>query len=305
MCGQNSDCRSQLHRAVCICRDGYTGNAQSACFESKPPRLPTFPLLLIFLPVGCRANSDCAPTQTCVNRECVDPCTYTQCGLNALCRPDSNHRARCYCPDNFRGDAYIRCERPECMSDDECPFNLACRNERCEDPCNCGLHAVCTVNNHRALCSCPPGYVGNPLAACSIGKSRQLYGKPRLLSTVWFLERIEVPPQCRVDADCPSKQACFNNVCQNPCTVTEPCGVNAKCLVVDTLPLRTMSCLCLPGYAGDADRECKKGRLQNFLNHTTANDLLTLHFRFTLCSLNLNTCTNFQSCSLLTNSNMI
>jgi hypothetical protein len=30
--------------------------------------------------------------------------------------------------------------------------------------------------------------------------------------------------------------------------------------VVDTLPLRTMSCLCLPGYVGDADVECKLGK---------------------------------------------
>lgn len=130
------------------------------------------PPFMHFFLVGCRANSDCAPIQTCVNRECVDPCSYTQCGLNALCRADSNHRARCYCPDNFKGDAYIRCERPECMSNDECPFNLACRNERCEDPCNCGLHAVCTVNDHRPQCACPPGYVGNPLVTCNIGGSK-------------------------------------------------------------------------------------------------------------------------------------
>lgn len=64
-----------------------------------------------------------------------------------------------------------------------------------------------------------------------------------------------------MDADCPSKLACFNHVCKNPCTETKPCGVNAECSVVDTLPLRTMSCLCLPGYVGDADVECKLGKV--------------------------------------------
>lgn len=62
-----------------------------------------------------------------------------------------------------------------------------------------------------------------------------------------------------MDADCPSKLACFSGECRNPCLETKPCGVNAECSVVDTLPLRTMSCLCLPGYVGDADVECKLG----------------------------------------------
>lgn len=62
-----------------------------------------------------------------------------------------------------------------------------------------------------------------------------------------------------MDSDCPSRLACFNGFCLNPCSEIKPCGINAECSVVDTLPLRTMSCLCLPGYVGDADIECKLG----------------------------------------------
>lgn len=178
--------------------------------------------------------------------------------MSAYCKADSNHKARCYCPESFRGDPYSQCERPECISDDDCPFNLACKNERCEDPCNCGLGAVCNVNYHRAQCSCPPGYVGNPLAVCNIGKKSFALSQNKT-SKRQILETPQIQPQCRVDADCPSKLACFSGVCKNPCVVTEPCGINAQCSVVDTLPLRTMSCLCLPGYVGDADLECKKG----------------------------------------------
>lgn len=69
----------------------------------------------------------------------------------------------------------------------------------------------------------------------------------------------EVQPQCRMDADCASKLACFSGECRNPCYETKPCGANAECTVVDSLPLRTMSCMCLPGYVGDADVECKRG----------------------------------------------
>lgn len=227
-CGQNAECRAQLHRAICICRDGFTGNAQHACVE-----------------IGCRSDSDCAPIHACVNRECVDPCSYTSCGLNALCRADGNHKARCYCPESFRGNPLIRCERPECTRDEECSFNLACRNERCQDPCNCGLNAICNVINHQARCSCAPGYQGDPLQSCRIEERRP-------------------QPQCRMDADCPSKLACFSSVCKNPCVETKPCGKNAECLVVDSLPLRTMSCMCLPGYIGDADVDCRLGKLFGF-----------------------------------------
>lgn len=64
-----------------------------------------------------------------------------------------------------------------------------------------------------------------------------------------------------MDADCPSKLACFSGVCKNPCYETKPCAAHAICNVVDTLPLRTMVCQCEPGYVGDAEIECKLGKL--------------------------------------------
>ena len=63
-------------------------------------------------------------------------------------------------------------------------------------------------------------------------------------------------PECRVDSDCPSRLACLNEHCQNPCTTLSPCGVNAECTVQNTLPQRTMICMCLPGYVGDANTLC-------------------------------------------------
>ena len=59
-----------------------------------------------------------------------------------------------------------------------------------------------------------------------------------------------------VDADCPSRMTCLNEGCRNPCTTLTPCGQNAECTVKNTLSQRTMVCMCIPAYVGDADIAC-------------------------------------------------
>ena len=59
--------------------------------------------------------------------------------------------------------------RPECTTDYECPKHLACIREKCQDPCQthtCGINAECMVRNHRALCVCLSGFVGDPFTIC-------------------------------------------------------------------------------------------------------------------------------------------
>jgi hypothetical protein len=67
---------------------------------------------------------------------------------------------------------------------------------------------------------------------------------------------------CKMDRDCPSKQACIitNNKgdCKNPCTIFQPCVQNAECKVYDSLPLRTMTCTCFEGFTGKGDELCQK-----------------------------------------------
>jgi len=92
---------------------------------------------------------------------------------------------------------------------------------------------------------------------CDTSNRRKIWHD--IIESFLFSAPIVAQPQCTVDADCASKLACFSGTCRNPCIETKPCAVNAACTVVDTLPLRTMSCSCLPGFVGDADVECKPG----------------------------------------------
>lgn len=65
-------------------------------------------------------------------------------------------------------------------------------------------------------------------------------------------------PGCQADRECPSRQACFSGDCDNPCKVIQPCAPNAECVVHSTLPLRTMSCICLSGFTGKGDVRCDR-----------------------------------------------
>lgn len=185
--------------------------------------------------------------------------------MNALCEA-RDHRARCYCPPQHRGDPYTRCTRPECLVDEECPQVLACRAERCVDPCDCAANARCIVRSHRARCQCFEGYTGDPYTGGCYPSMPRVLASPGLSYTVLVPEP---QPECRVDGDCPSRLACLNEVCRDPCAVLAPCGTNAECSVQNTLPQRTMVCTCLPGYVGDADIACNLRKISPHSRTTT------------------------------------
>lgn len=56
-----------------------------------------------------------------------------------------------------------------CRANSECPSDTACLNTRCVKPCDCGEHTECHVINHRPICTCLPGYQGNPNIGCYKG----------------------------------------------------------------------------------------------------------------------------------------
>ena len=75
----------------------------------------------------------------------------------------------------------------------------------------------------------------------------------------FFCSTVPIPKvECTTDKDCPSRQSCLQEKCKDPCLAISPCASNAECTVHNTLPLRTMSCTCIPGYTGKGDERCEK-----------------------------------------------
>ncbi len=87
-CGPNSQCREVGNAPVCSCQSGYLGVPP----ECRPE---------------CVTSSECAPSQSCVNFKCQDPCPGT-CGRDAQCRV-VNHNPICVCPSGWTGDPLTGC----------------------------------------------------------------------------------------------------------------------------------------------------------------------------------------------------
>ncbi len=101
-----------------------------------------------------------------VVEEPTDPCSPSPCGLNAQCsiKQDFNGypTAGCVCNEGYKGIPPY-CE-PNCIVDSDCRPYLACRTPFCYDPCEgeCAFNADCSVQGHRAVCTCPAGMIGDP-----------------------------------------------------------------------------------------------------------------------------------------------
>lgn len=92
------------------------------------------------------------------------------------------------------------------------------------EPNPCGANAVCRELNGIGSCQCISDYFGDPYQNCR--------------------------PECLINSDCPSNQACVQNKCKDPCPGT--CGQNADCRIINHVP----SCICRTGFSGDPYRYC-------------------------------------------------
>lgn len=124
-----------------------------------------------------------------------------------------NHIPICTCRPHFTGDPFIQCTEIVEQPKPK-PYNPC-------DPSPCGANALCD----NAVCSCINEYSGDPHIGCR--------------------------PECTLNTECPSKRACINNKCVDPCIGT--CGVNAICDVSNHIP----SCSCPQGQEGDPFVVCR------------------------------------------------
>jgi hypothetical protein len=239
-CGINADCYVSSNTEMCFCKTGFNGNPYT----------------------GCQPRSS--------------PCIPSPCGPQAICSEHFDGLAVCTCAEGSTGDPYglNGCHARECEVDEECSDNRACIGYTCRDPCPgvCGLNAKCYVESHRPVCICEDGLIGNPLLCClppedqksvrpcnkvqcGINAICQDVGDKALCSCPpdFFGDpTIECKPECLMNSDCASNEACINSKCKDPCTFTNICGINAICLCSE----HTVSCACPEGYIGDPMTQC-------------------------------------------------
>lgn len=201
----------------------------------------------------------------------LNPCQPSPCGVNSICQI-KNSRAVCSCLPNYLGTP-PNC-RPECVINSDCKMNFVCRNSLCINPCAesvCGLNANCRVVNRAPICTCLPGYSGDPFNICQV--ERVIPAEPidvcnpspcgpnsicrkNGLNAVCACAKnfIGNPPNCRpectINSQCQFHLACLNNRCVDPCISS--CGNGAVCKVTSHIP----RCSCKHGYTGDPFSDC-------------------------------------------------
>lgn len=63
----------------------------------------------------------------------------------------------------------------------------------------------------------------------------------------------ECASSCETHTDCPPSMHCYTDrLCRDPCTYSIRCGKEAKCRLVNDVPM----CYCPRGFVGDATMEC-------------------------------------------------
>ena len=101
-----------------------------------------------------------------------DPCEPNPCGQYSNPPRNVGGRCDCSCLPGMIGSP-PNC-RPECLFNQDCPDDKACKNQKCVDPCPglCGINANCKVRNHIPICVCNRGYAGDPFSQCRLITSK-------------------------------------------------------------------------------------------------------------------------------------
>lgn len=240
-CGYNANCEVINHNPICRCDYGFIGDPFEQCVPQTKDEGPV----------------------TCDN---------IMCGANTECG-QRGKTFKCVCKKGFFGDPLTAC-RPECVISTDCPLQKACRQYKCENPCEgaCGVNSLCEVINHYPVCYCPPNHSGDALVSCHEIRhtpitpvnpcdpspcgpnSRCLISSNVAVCSCLPQYKGSPPfcqPECIVSSECSLIKACDNQRCIDPCPGT--CGANANCQVVNHNPI----CSCPKGLTGDPFVSCQ------------------------------------------------
>ena len=179
-----------------MCPPGLQGNPLVACIEA-----------------GCSQNTDCATDEKCgfvpgsqfTRKECQPLCNPGKCAIGADCTA-RDHRESCKCRFPLQGDGYAACverkcikmhqtesdlelhvffiisaiisEEPECRVDKDCPPQMTCMRETCQNPCivsnPCTSSQKCVVTDtfssiRSVACICPSDHYLSSSGTCIPG----------------------------------------------------------------------------------------------------------------------------------------
>ena len=188
-CSQHATCTVQNHIAKCQCPPGWVGNPLVSCSPKEEPDL-------VSPEPECYVDGDCPDDTACLNERCENPCfSLSPCDHTAICTVVNSLPFRtmiCSCREGWVPDTQTKCKPvelpnpPGCARDDDCPNGEACVNRQCVNPCDCGSGASCFIENHRPICVCPPGFIGDPQIACEpVGCQSDNGSQPSTLCSIF------------------------------------------------------------------------------------------------------------------------
>ncbi|GBN12717.1 Fibrillin-2 [Araneus ventricosus] len=294
VCGIGARCLVDNHHTICTCPSSLTGDPNIQCFPVPPDHCYTDDGCGAGHICennrcidACRTYHSCPYDKDCINKRCQDPCSFFgACGTNAICHTN-DHKAICTCEQGYTGDpkrscvlekqpavgclddvecgaGYI-CEAGECYegcrSDYQCSPDSACIRRRCEKVCHqpgvCGINAQCMADNHRPICSCNPGYLGDARVECRVVEEPECLSDSQCpLRHICVYKRCIIG--CHTDESCGADEACINKICQNPCSIFGACGRNANCRPINHKP----ECTCPPNFFGNPNVVCEQVKVK-------------------------------------------
>ena len=279
-CGENAHCTVVNDDLDCICDDGYVGDPVTNCIDINECNDVVLNTCALQSPVEDCINTNGSFACTCQNgfgrNESTDGCE----DINECLEPALNNCfANQTCLNNI--GSYV------CLGNDT--------DIICPDCGQCGLNALCVLQDAIAECECLQGYEGNPDQSCSdinecttniatdCGVTEVCVNTPgsyvcrcpegHTVNAITL--ECEDDDECSfTQHDCHESQTCENtigsyvcngNITDEYCPDCPVCGDNAHCTVdTDSKPI----CECVDGYIGDAYVTCDDIDECFYGNHT-------------------------------------